>query len=110
MLALDEYIGYNGSKMAKITRDDVLKLARLSRIKLRADEIDKFTTELNEIVKYVEKIEAADIEGLAPTDQVTGLKNVMRPDKIIDYRQSSEELLKNAPAREKNQFKVKRVL
>jgi aspartyl-tRNA(Asn)/glutamyl-tRNA(Gln) amidotransferase subunit C len=96
--------------MANITRDDVLKLARLSRIKLRDDEVERLARELGEIVKYVEQINAVDAEGLKPTDQVTGLANVMRPDEPIDYGTSPAELLKNAPATLKNQIKVKRVL
>lgn len=100
--------------MAQITREDVLKLASLSKIKLQDDEIDefvdKFTEELNAIVKYVEQIDSADVSGLKPTDQVTGLSNVMRPDEVIDYGTAPEELLKNAPALEKNQIKVKRIL
>jgi len=96
--------------MAKITRDDVLKLARLSQIKLGDEEVDKFVVELGEIVGYVEQINLVDTAGLEPTDQVTGLKNVMRPDEIVDYGETTEELLKNAPDREKNQIKVKRVL
>lgn len=96
--------------MAKITREDVLKLAKLSRIKLREDEVDKFVGELDAIVHYVEQIDSVDVAGLEPTDQVTGLKNVMRADEVIDYEETTEELLKNAPARENNQIKVKRVL
>jgi aspartyl-tRNA(Asn)/glutamyl-tRNA(Gln) amidotransferase subunit C len=96
--------------MAKITRKDVLKLAQLSRIKLSDDEVDKFVIELGEIVEYVEQIDSVNVEGLKPTDQVTGLKNVMRPDIVFDYGETTEELLKNAPARDKNQIKVKRVL
>ena len=96
--------------MAKISREDVLKLARLSKIKLNDEEVDKFVDELNSIVKYVEQISSVDTSGLKPTDQVTGLKNVMRPDKTIDYGETAEELLKNAPASEKNYIKVKRVL
>lgn len=96
--------------MAKITRDDVLKLARLSRIKLSDEEVDKFAKELGEIVDYVEQIDSVNVEGLEPTDQVTGLKNVMRPDEVIDYGETTDELLKNAPATERNQIKVKRVL
>lgn len=96
--------------MAKITRDDVLKLASLSKIKLRDDEVDKFVIELDAIVKYVEQIDSVEVKGLEPTDQVTGLTNVMRPDETIDYEASPKELLKNAPAVEKNQIKVKRIL
>ena len=96
--------------MTKITRDDVLKLARLSKLKLSEDEISKFAHELDAIVKYVEQIDSVDSEGLEPTAQVTGLKNVMREDKVINYGETSEELLKNTPSKEKNYIKVKRVL
>jgi aspartyl-tRNA(Asn)/glutamyl-tRNA(Gln) amidotransferase subunit C len=96
--------------MSKLTRDDVLKLARLSRLKLTEDEIEKFQTELSEILKYVEQLDNVDVEGLEPTYQVTGLKNVSRPDEVKDYGYGPAELLKNAPATLDNQFKVKRVL
>lgn len=96
--------------MAKITRDDVLKLASLSKIKLRDDEVEKFVVELGSIVEYVEQINSLDAEGLEPTDQVTGLTNVMRPDEVVDYGATPKELLKNAPQTQKNQIKVKRIL
>ena len=91
-------------------REDVLKLASLSKIKLTDEEVDKFVVELDAIVKYVEQIDSVDVSGLSPTDQVTGLANVTRSDEIIDYEASPKELLKNAPATEKNQLRVKRIL
>lgn len=96
--------------MSKLTRDQVLKLAHLSRLKLTDEEIDRFSKELSEILAYVEMLNNADTEGLEPTYQVTGLKNVMRDDEAIDYRASPQTLLAGAPATEKNQFKVKRVI
>lgn len=96
--------------MSKLSRDDVLKLAKLSRLKLSDDEIQKFQNELSEILEYVEKLNAVDTIGLQPTYQVTGLTNVMRTDEIIDYGATPDELLKNAPATVEHQFKVKRVL
>lgn len=96
--------------MAKITRDDVLKLAALSKIKLSDEEVEKFVIELDGIVAYVEQIDSADTEGLSPTDQVTGLTNVMRPDKEIAYEAKPEALLKNAPSTQDGQIKVKRIL
>lgn len=96
--------------MAKLSRDAVLKLAQLSRLKLSEEEVEKFRLELAEILEYVKQLEDAEVEGLDPTYQVTGLKSVMREDEAIEYQASPESLLKNAPAVEKNQFKVKRVL
>ncbi|MDB5161108.1 MAG: Asp-tRNA(Asn)/Glu-tRNA(Gln) amidotransferase GatCAB subunit [Candidatus Saccharibacteria bacterium] len=96
--------------MSKLTRDDVLKLARLSRLRLSDEEIEKFQTELSEILEYVQQLENVDVSGLEPTYQVTGLANVTRKDEPIDYGVTQEDLLKNAPAVENHQFKVKRVL
>ena len=96
--------------MSKLTRDQVLKLAHLSRLKLTDEEIERFSQELSEILSYVEMLNKADTDGLKPTYQVTGLKNVMRDDEIVDYHANPGELLAGAPATEKNQFKVKRVI
>ena len=96
--------------MSKLSRDDVLKLALLSRLKLSDEEIERFRAELSSILDYVEVLDQVDTAGLEPTYQVTGLKNVMRADKTRDYGSKIEDLLKNAPAVKDNQFKVKRVL
>jgi aspartyl-tRNA(Asn)/glutamyl-tRNA(Gln) amidotransferase subunit C len=96
--------------MSKLSRDDVLRLAQLSRLKLADDEVEKFRNELSSILEYVETLNSVDTSGLDPTYQVTGLKNVMRSDELKNYGYRSEDLLKNAPAVQNNQFKVKRVL
>ena len=96
--------------MSKLSRDAVLKLAKLSCLKLTEEEIERFSEELSAILDYVEALNKVDTKGLEPTYQVTGLKNVMRHDEPIEYQAKPKELLKNAPAVEKNQFKVKRVL
>lgn len=96
--------------MSKLSRDAVLKLAHLSRLKLTDEEIERFRVELSSILDYVQMLDKVGVKGLEPTYQVTGLKNVMRKDEIKDYQAKPEELLKGAPAVEKNQFKVRRVL
>ncbi len=96
--------------MAEITVDDVLKLARLSKIQLTTEELNEFSKELQQIIKYVEQLSSVDIDGLEPTSQVTGLINVTREDELIDYGVSVDDLLKNVPNLENNQIKVKRVI
>jgi aspartyl-tRNA(Asn)/glutamyl-tRNA(Gln) amidotransferase subunit C len=96
--------------MSKLSRDDVLKLAQLSRLKLTDEEIEKFREELSSILEYVEKLDSIDVSDLEPTYQVTGLKNVMRKDEPVNYGYKTEDLLKNAPAVKDNQFRVRRVL
>ena len=96
--------------MSKLSRDAVLKLAQLSRLKLTDNEIERFRVELSSILDYVEMLDKVDVRGLEPTYQVTGLKNVMRSDEVKNYQAKPDDLLKSAPAVEKNQYKVRRVL
>ena len=96
--------------MAKFTREDVLKLAKLAKLDLSKAEIDSFTHEIKDILGYVEQLQSVDVKGLEPTSQVTGLKNVTRSDTVINYGISKEELLKNVPEVKDGQIKVKRVL
>ena len=85
-------------------------MAALSKLRLSDEEIEKLRGELSEILDYVEILNNVDVTGLKPTYQVTGLKNVMRQDEVKDYGYEPADLLKNAPAVQDNQFKVRRVL
>ena len=96
--------------MADLTKEDILKLARLSRLKLTDSEVSEFQKEISEILGYVQMLDKVDTKGLKPTYQVTGLKNVSRKDELIDYGVSQEDLLKNLPARDKNYIKVRKML
>lgn len=95
--------------MADLTRDDILKLAKLSKLELTDEQVDKFRTEIAEVVAYVEQLQSADVSGLEPTNQVTGLTNVMREDEVRQYAKR-EDLLKNLPAEEDGQIKVNRMI
>lgn len=96
--------------MAKLTRDDVLKLARLARLDLSDEEIEEFSAELSEILQYVEQLQDIDVDGLLPTNQVTGLTNVTRSDVIKDYGYAAKDLLENVPQTEGDLIKVKRMI
>ncbi len=96
--------------MTKLTRDDVLKLARLAKLSLTDKEVKEFTEELDAILQYIEQLQSVDVSGLEMTSQVTGLRNVMRPDKVKSYQASPDDLLQNVPATEERYIKVKRVI
>lgn len=96
--------------MTKLTRDDVLKLARLARLHLTDDEVESFRSELSAILQYVEQLDSVDVAGLQPTTQVTGLKNVTREDEVVDYGVTPEDLLRLAPHTQDNHIKVKRMI
>jgi len=96
--------------MADLTREDVLKLARLARLQLTDEEVENFTKELREVLEYVAQLDEVDVSGLQPTSQVTGLKNVMRSDTVIDYGISPKDLLALAPKTQDGHIKVRRMI
>ena len=65
--------------------------------------------ELGQIVEFVEQLSAVDVDGVEPTDQVTGLVDVWREDEVRPSM-PREQLLANAPAQKDGYIKVKRVL
>jgi len=96
--------------MTQLTRDDVLKLARLARLDLTDDEVEAFCAEISTVLEYVAQLDNIDVSGLEPTTQVTGLKNVMRKDTVLDYGISPAALLRLAPKTQDGHIKVKRMI
>ena len=96
--------------MSAITAHDVKYVASLAKIAITDDEAARFTKELDAILGYVRQLDAVDTTGLEPTYQVTGLKNITRPDEVIDYGASREDLLKNAPRQRDGYIEVPKVL
>jgi aspartyl-tRNA(Asn)/glutamyl-tRNA(Gln) amidotransferase subunit C len=96
--------------MTKITSDDVMRVAALSHLGITAQEADLFAGELDAIVGFVEQLQAVDTSDLLPTDQVTGLTDVMRDDIVVPAAQTRDQLLANAPASKDGYIVVKRVL
>ncbi len=95
--------------MTKITPDEVRRIAALANIGLNEDEIEPITLELGRIVQFIEQLQQVDTTGVVPTDQVTGLVDVLRPDEVRSGL-TREQLLANAPDQQDGFFKVKRVL
>ena len=88
-----------------ITRDEVLHVARLARLELTDDEVDRFTEQLSPILEAVAKVSELDLSGVEPTAHPLDVVNVWaedepRPSLAVD------EALANAPEREGGFFKV----
>ena len=96
--------------MSKLSKEDILKLARLARLRLTEEEVALYQKELSAILSYVEQLNTVDVTGLEPTYQVTGLTNVTRADVVGDYNMSQSDLLKNVPQKEDAYIKVRRML
>ena len=63
-----------------IDRDQVLHVAKLARLKLTDDEVDRMAAELSKILGHVETMNELDLEGVEPTSHVVDLTNVLRED------------------------------
>lgn len=96
--------------MTQISRDDVQHLAQLSSLQLADDETDSLQTDIENILGYVEQLSQLDTSGVEPTYQVTGLTNVWRDDRVIDYGVSRDALLALSPDKTIDSVKVPKVL
>ncbi len=92
-----------------ITKKEVEYVARLARLKLTEEEKEKYTKQLGDILKYIDKLNELDTEKVEPTSHVLGLSNVFREDKV-EPSLPQEEILANAPEVEASHFKVKKVI
>jgi aspartyl-tRNA(Asn)/glutamyl-tRNA(Gln) amidotransferase subunit C len=93
----------------KLTRKEVQHIALLARLGLSEDEIEKFRIQLSDILENFEILKQVNTTDLPPTAQSIALQNVLRPDEAkASY--PVEDILKNAPQREGNSFKVRAVL
>lgn len=92
-----------------VSKDDVRHLATLSQIDVSDEQAEALTTQLDNIVKYINMLDELDTDGVEPTFQVTGLQNVMRDD-VIEEQLPREALLALAPDQEAGQVKVPKVL
>jgi aspartyl-tRNA(Asn)/glutamyl-tRNA(Gln) amidotransferase subunit C len=63
-----------------LDRDQVLHVARLARLELTADEVDRMADELSKVLDHIEAIRELDLEGVPPTSHVIDVTNVLRAD------------------------------
>ncbi|MBA3437708.1 MAG: Asp-tRNA(Asn)/Glu-tRNA(Gln) amidotransferase subunit GatC, partial [Thermoleophilaceae bacterium] len=63
-----------------IDRDQVLHVARLARLRLTEEEVERMTGELSTILDHIEKISELDLDDVVPTSHVVEMENVLRPD------------------------------
>lgn len=63
-----------------IDRDQVLHVARLARLRVSEEEVERMSTELSSILDHIEKINELDLDDVEPTSHVVELENVLRPD------------------------------
>ena len=91
--------------MSRITREEVQKIARLSRLECDDQDADRVASELSDILNYIEKLNELDTGSVLPTSHAIPLANVMRDDEVRPSLEN-EQALANAPGHENGCFRV----
>ena len=92
-----------------ISKHDVAHVARLARLALSDEELDRFTTQLASVLEHAADIEALDIDNVPPTAHPFPLANVLRED-VARPSLDREEVLAQAPEVEAERFRIPRIL
>ena len=88
-----------------ITREEVLHVARLARLELTEEEVERFAGQLSAILDAVSKVSELDLSDVPPTSHPLEVVNVWEADEPRPCL-PAEEALANAPEREGDFFKV----
>ncbi|HVD16776.1 MAG TPA: Asp-tRNA(Asn)/Glu-tRNA(Gln) amidotransferase subunit GatC [Actinomycetota bacterium] len=92
-----------------ISRADVQHVARLARLALTDEELDRFQSQLSVILEEAEKVKRLPTEGVPPTSHPLRRVNVWRDD-VVGPCLSRDEALSTAPAIEQDRFLVPRII
>lgn len=93
----------------KLSHEEVLKIAKLARLRLEEEEIEGLRTDLNNILNYIDKLSELDISDIEPTSHALDVVNVFRED-VAKKGLGEDDVFKNAPESEFRHFKVPRVI
>jgi aspartyl-tRNA(Asn)/glutamyl-tRNA(Gln) amidotransferase subunit C len=88
-----------------IERDQVLHVARLARLRLTEDEVERMASEMSKILEHVARMNELDLDGVEPTSHVVELQNVLRDD-VPRACLSREQALAPAPDVAEGGFRV----
>ena len=95
--------------MSTISRDDVAHLARLSRLAVTDEELDRFAGQLDQVLGAVARVQEAAVADIPPMSHAVPLTNVLRADEVTPSL-PREAVLAGAPAAEDDRFRVPRIL
>jgi len=96
---------------ARMTKEEIAHLARLSRVALTPTELDNFHTEISSILDYVSKVNAMAADDRIGEPVVGPVHNIFRADEVTVAPESyTDTLLTAMPAREGRYLKVKKIL
>ena len=95
--------------MPRISKEEVAHVARLARLSLTEDELERFTGQLEAVLEHARDVESLETAGVPPTAHPLPIDNVFREDELQPAL-DREEVLSQAPAVEDHKFRVPRIL
>ena len=95
--------------MAKITKEEVKKVAHLARLELNENEINCHAEQLEKILEYIKQLEKIETDDVPCTTIAIEVINVFRKDEKKSY-DCTQELLDLSPSREDDFFKVPKII
>ena len=93
----------------EVSREEIIHIAKLARLKLNDDEIDEYIKNLQDILNFANIVNSAPVEGLKETIGANDKFNVFRKDEIIDF-EDKDLLIQNAPEQEEGMFRIPKVI
>ncbi|HOG13223.1 MAG: Asp-tRNA(Asn)/Glu-tRNA(Gln) amidotransferase subunit GatC [Smithellaceae bacterium] len=93
----------------KLSTSDVEYVARLARLEISEAEKDKFTAQLNDILRYIDQLNELDTAGVAPMSHAIAVTNAFREDKVVESL-GTQKALANAPDARGEFFRVPKVI
>jgi aspartyl-tRNA(Asn)/glutamyl-tRNA(Gln) amidotransferase subunit C len=91
-----------------ISEEEIRKIAKLSYLEIKDEEIEKIREKFSSILEYVKKLQELDVSSTEETANLSKSENIFRKD--IGEEKDSEELLKALPRRKGNYLEVKKIL
>ncbi len=92
-----------------LSKDDIEHIATLAALELSEEEFTAAHKELNDIMSYIDQLQAVDTRGVVATSHVHGVVNAFRDD-VIRPSFSEEQVEKNAPSIDERGFRVPKVI
>lgn len=92
-----------------VSKSELLYIAKLSKLKIKDDEIDEYLKNLEDILNFANTLNKADVTGLDETIGSNENKNVFRKDDVEVFK-DNQSLLKNAAEIEENMYKIPKVI
>jgi len=93
----------------KISAEEVRHVADLARLDMPEDRLELFTSQMNNILVYMDKLNELDTTGVQPTTHVVDMQNAFREDEVRESL-DMDKALANAPQQDRDSFVVPRVI